>query len=175
MRPAYPYDPAIHRIVDDTPFTDFFRRELRRDDIVVWHFTDVREPEPETRPGFTVNREVWVLSLFDGVMLLDIGHLLTDENGRPYCTRELAQAIIRRLKDLITTVEARKRLKSAARDKERALNDMAARQLNTRTRTYRDIEQSRGENAADQYAMADAPELIDGGPWSIKSTLKKRG
>jgi hypothetical protein len=170
MRPAYPYDPAFHQI-EETCFARFFRRELKRDDLVTWHFTDVREPDPECRPGFTVEEEVWVVSLFNGQQLLDIGHLFTEEDGRPSCTRERAQEIIHRLTDLITVAEARTRLKRAMGDQRRATNDMAARQLATRKRTYRIIQQGQGENAADQYAMADAPELIDGGPWSLKKVV----
>lgn len=166
MQATYPYDPAVHRIVE-LPITRYLRREIGRDELVTWHFTDIEEPEP----GKPKEKEVWVVSLFDGERLLDIGHLGDGDGAGPGCTRENAQAIINRLKNLITRAEAKRRLRVWKQGQDRALDEMAQRQLDSRKKMYSGIKQHFSEKAADDYAYHHAPELIDGGPWSFKKAI----
>jgi hypothetical protein len=163
---TYPYDPAVHRI-EEVEVTRYLRREIGREELVTWHFTDIEEPEP----GKPKEKEVWVVSLFDGERLLDIGHLGDGDGTGPGCTRENAQAIIDRMKNLITRAEAKKRLKEWKRGQDRALDEMAQRHLEGRKRMYFGIKQHFGEHAAEKYALRDAPELIDGGPWSFRKAV----
>lgn len=166
MQLVYPYDPSIHHEVE-LPVTHFLRRELKRPDLITWHFTDVTEAVP----GKPVDKEVWVVSLSDGKQVLDIGHLDTDSGGQPQCSRKQAQEIIHRMSDVITRAEARQRLLTWKRGQDRALNDMAARQQEGHKQLYKQIKKEHGEMKADEYAHKYAPELIDGSEWSLKGKV----
>ncbi len=166
MQLVYPYDPSLHCEVE-LPVTHFLRRELQRPDLITWHFTDVTEAVP----GQPVEKEVWVISLSDGTQVLDIGHLETDPDGQPQCSRELAQEILHRMNDVITRAEARQRLLAWKRGQDRALNDMAGRQQEAHKQLYKQIKKEHGEMKADEYAHAHAPELIDDSQWSMKGKV----
>ncbi len=163
MQLVYPYDPAVHREVE-LPVTRFLRRELKRPDLITWHFTDVSE----VVPGKPVEKEVWVVSLSDGKQVLDIGHLETGPDGQPQCSRKQVQAIIHRMSDVITRAEAKQRLLTWHRGEDRKLNDMAARHQEAHKQLYQQIKKEHGEMKADEYAHKYAPELIDGSQWSFK-------
>lgn len=165
MQLVYPYDPSLHREVE-LPVTRFLRRELRRSDLITWHFTDV----VEAIPGKPVEKEVWVVSLSDGTQVLDIGHLDTDSDGQPQCSHEQVHEIIYRMSDVITRADAKQRLLTWQRGQARKLNDMAGRHHEAHKQLYKQIKKEHGEMKADEYAHSHAPELIDGSAWSLKGT-----
>lgn len=166
MQLVYPYDPSLHREVE-LPVTRVLRRELKRSDLITWHFTDVSE----AIPGKPVEKEVWVVSLSDGKQVLDIGHLETGPGGRPQCSREQMQEIVHRMSDVITRAEAKQRLATWKRGQDRKLNDMAARHHEGRKQLYAQIRKEHGEMKADEYAHKYAPELIDDSEWSLKGKV----
>lgn len=166
MQLAYPWDPTIHHTAE-LPVTHFLRRELKRPDLITWHFTDVSEPIP----GKPVEKEVWVVSLCDGKQVLDIGHLETGPDGQPQCSRDGVQEIIHRMSDVITRAEARQRLLTWQRGEARKINDMAGRQQEAHKQLYNQINKEHGRMKADAYARAHAPEIIGNSEWSLKGKV----
>lgn len=162
MHVAYPYMPDIHNIVD-TPVARYLRRETKQDCLICYWFTDTYEDDA----GREKERIVWVVSLFDGIQLLDVGHLGNGKGEGAWSSAENAQAIIKRLAVLITAAEAKRRLRHWKMDEDGKMNDMAQRHHEAHTRMYFAIKARRGVMKANDYAHHSAPELIDGGPWSV--------
>ncbi len=149
MNPPYPYDPALHELVE-LQITRYFRRALREKRIVTYRHRVFG---------------VWVVALFDGEVLVDIGRLGTGEGEGPWCSSKNAAYIVQRMKTTISPVEAAKQLKQWYRNWWANFNARMLRNEETLKRVYSDIRGRHGArtNAADAWARRAAPELVGSG------------
>lgn len=169
MNPIYHHDPEFHHIAE-LPVTAYLRRELKDPRVITWWFDDV----DDTLPDKPIELKVWVVSLCNfkgkpkfGDEMIDIGYLGSGEGEGPWCSKENAAAILYKVTNVISRAKAKQLVMENHRSQLRGMNEMAARQLETRTRIFHNIKARHGEPAAIRYARADAPELVSGGPWSI--------
>ena len=143
----YNYEPGIHKFVD-LPVVSFLRRETKMDCLIVYHHSVFKS---------------WVVSLFNKVhnTLLDVA--LLGVGDEPDVSQLRVQFAIKRLRNLMSKADQKRKMREEDRRKKRELNEMAMRQEDVAVKTYKRIKKRHGEHQADKYTRRRNPELVGGG------------